>query len=79
MGFVMVIGYKYVRNDGLPNPSHGCVEVRLDKQDRFVAPIDAIEGAVHLIAEDEAEDERSKIKVRLVNNHIDLNTYYYVY
>ncbi len=76
MGFAMAVVYMYVRPDGLPNPHHGCVEVQLNKQDMIVAPIESIEGAVHLIAENE---EAEKGGIFLVNNHIDLETYYYVY
>ena len=73
----MVIAHTYVRPSGLPNPYHKCVEVKLNKEDRFVAPIKSIEGAAHLIGED--EEAEAEDAVLLVNNHTDLETYYYVY
>jgi hypothetical protein len=75
IGLAVIVGYKYVRPDGIPNKSHGCVEVELSKQDRFVASIGSIEGAVQLIPEKDSPNN----KVYLVNNYIDLETYYYVY
>ena len=76
IGLAMVIPYKYVRSDSLPNKYHGCVEVQLDKRSRFVVPIKSIEGAVQLVP----ENIESKLnKIFLVNNYIDLDTFYYVY
>ena len=75
LGFVLAVGYEYVRRDGLPNPHHKCVEVQVNKRDRFVAPIGSIEGGVQLIP----ENEEIESGIFLVNNHIDLETYYYIY
>ena len=72
----MVVAYKYAKSDGLPNKLHGCVEVRLDKRKRFVTPVKSIEGALQLIPE---KEKRCGTEVFLVNNYIDLETYYYVY
>jgi hypothetical protein len=76
MGFVMAVAHSYVRPDGLPNPHHGCVEVHINNRERFVAPIESIEGAVQLVPENEDAESNG---IFLVNNHIDLETYYYVY
>ena len=76
MSLAMVIPYKYVRSDSLPNKYHGCVEVQLDKYGRFVVPIKSIEGAVQLVPEN---IESKSNKIFLVNNYIDLDTFYYVY
>jgi hypothetical protein len=77
--FAMIMGTKYSKASGLPNPIHGCVEVIEDLNDRYIMPIESIEGAVHLIAINEEESSTRQPREYLVNNHIDLDTYYYVY
>jgi len=55
-----------------PNRFHGFVESVLNKPDWYVLEVEPIDGPVHLL-------EVGKIcekKCRLVNSHIDLETYY---
>jgi hypothetical protein len=76
LGFAMLVGYRYTGSYGQPNRFHGCVEVEPDNGDRFVAEVDSIEGPVQLV---EVNETRKNRKTWIVNNHIDLETYYYVY
>jgi hypothetical protein len=72
---VMLVGMKYATESSKPNRFHGFVEVVLNERDRYVAEVEPIEGPVHLL-------ERGKIRGKnswVVNSHIDLETYYYVY
>lgn len=72
----VLVGYKFTGSSGKPNRYHGCVEVELDSRDRSVAEVGSIEGPVQLVEVNEARQSR---KTWIVNNHIDLETYYYVY
>ena len=74
--FAVLVGHKCSARSGLPNQFHGCVEVELDNRDRFVAEVGSIEGPVQLV---EVNEIRKSRKTWIVNNHIDLETYYYVY
>ena len=76
--FAMITGTKYVTSTGQPDSIHGCVEVIENPQDRYVMPIRSLEGAVHLVPVDEVHKGPNP-RQYLVNNHIDLDTYYYVY
>ena len=71
----MLVGIKYATKSSKPNRFHGFVEVVLNERDRYVVEVEPIEGPVHLL-------ERGKIRGKdswVVNSHIDLETYYYVY
>ena len=72
----VLVGYKFAGTSGLPNRFYGCVEVELDSRDRSVAEVGSIEGPVQLVKVNETRQSR---KTWIVNNHIDLETYYYVY
>lgn len=74
--FAVLVGYRCTGLSGLPNRFHGCVEVELDNRDRSVAEVGSIEGPVQLV---EVNETRQRRKTWIVNNHIDLETYYYVY
>jgi hypothetical protein len=73
---VMLMGYKFAGRSSLPNKFHGLVEVELNRKDRYVADVEVIEGPVHLV---DTNETRSSRKRWVVNSHIDLETYYYVY
>jgi len=66
---------KYATESGKPNCFHGFVEVVLNKRDRYVVVVEPIEGPVHLLEGEKIWGKDSGI----VNSHIDLETYYYVY
>ena len=71
----MLVEMKYATESSNLNRFHGFVEVVLNKRDWYVAEVKPIEGPVNLL-------EGSKIwgnKSWIVNSHIDLETYYYVY
>jgi len=72
---VMLVGMKYATQLGKPNRFHGCVEVVHNERDRYVAEVEPIEGPVHLLEGEKIRGTNSWI----VNSHIDLETYYYVY
>ena len=72
----VLAGYKCSGSSGNPNRFHGCVEVEIDSRSRFVAEVGSIEGPVQLV---EVNETRQSRKTWIVNNHIDLETYYYVY
>ena len=72
----VLVGYRYKNPSGRPNRFHGCVEVEQDGRDRSVAEVGSIEGPVQLVEVNEARRSR---KTWIVNNHIDLETYNYVY
>ena len=74
LGFAMIQGTKFVNPSSKPDPAHGFVEVEIDQGDRYIAPIGSIEGPVQLVEVDE-----NSARSWLVNSHIDLETYYYVY
>ena len=71
----VLAGYKCT-GSGQPNRFHGSVEVELDGRDRAVAEVGLIEGPVQLVEVNKARRSRKRW---IVNNHIDLATYYYVY
>lgn len=72
---VMLVGMKYAMESSNPNRFHGFVEVVLNERDRYVAEVEPIEGPVHLLEGRKIRGNKSWI----VNSHIDLETYYYVY
>jgi hypothetical protein len=72
----VLAGFKYKYPCGRPNRFHGCVEVELDGRDRSVAEVGSIEGPVQLV---EVNETRKSRKTWVVNNHIDIETYYYIY
>ena len=72
---VMLVGMKYATESRKPNSFHGFVEVVLNERDRYVTDVEAIEGPVHLLQGGRIRGKNSWI----VNSHIDLETYYYVY
>jgi hypothetical protein len=72
----VIVGYKFTGPSGLPNKFHGFVEVELEGRDRYVVEVESIEGPVQLV---EVNETRKSRKTWIVNNHIDLETYYYVY
>ena len=72
----VLVGYKFAGTSGLPNRFHGCVQVELDSRDRSVAEVGSIEGPVQLV---EVNETRQCRKTWIVNNHIELETYYYIY
>ena len=71
----VLAGYKCTES-GQRNRFHGSVEVELDGRDRAVAEVGSIEEPVQPVEVNEARGSR---KTWIVNNHIDLETYYYVY
>jgi len=71
----MLVGMKYATEPGKPNCLHGFVEVVLNERDQYVAEVEPIEGPVHLLKGGKNWGKNSWI----VNSHIDLETYYYVY
>ena len=68
--------YKCKDPCGRPNYLYVCVEVEFDGRDCSVAEVESIEGPVQLVEVNKARRSR---KTWIVNNHIDLETYYYVY
>ena len=72
----VIMSYKFTGPSGLPNKFHGFVEVELEGRDRYVVEVESIEGPVQLV---EVNETRKSRKTWIVNNHIDLETYYYVY
>ena len=72
----VLVGYKFTGLSGKPNRLHGFVEVELDSRDRSVTEVGSIEGPVQLV---EVNEVRQSRKTWIVNSHIDLETYYYVY
>jgi len=72
----VIMGYKFTGPSGLPNKFHGFVEVEFEGRDRYVVEVESIEGPVQLV---EVNETRKSRKTWIVNNHIDLETYYYVY
>ena len=71
----MLVGMKYATESRNPNRFHGFVEVVLNERDRYVTEVEPIEGPVHLLEGRKIRGNKSSI----VNSHIDLETYYYVY
>jgi len=71
----MLVGMKYATESGKPNRFHGFMEVVLNERDRHVAEVEPIEGPVPLLEGENIWGKNSWI----VNSHIDLETYYYVY
>ena len=71
----MLVGMKYATESSNPNRFHGFVDVVLNKRDRYVAEVEPIEGPVHLLERRKTRGNKSWI----VNSHIDLETYYYMY
>ena len=72
---VMLVGKKYATESGKPNRFQGFVEVVLNERDWYLARVESIEGPVHLLEGEKIRGQNSWI----VNSHIDLETYYYVY
>ena len=73
----MLAGMKFATDSSRPNRFHGFVEVTENRADRYIAEVEAIEGPVHLVKEDErCKDNKARW---IVNSHIDLETYYYIY
>lgn len=75
----MVLGTGYCKATRLPNRYHGCVAVMENPKDWHVTPVSSIEGAVHLVPEQERKEAGDQPKIWLINNHKDLDTYYSVY
>ena len=71
----MLVGMNYATELSNPNRFHGFVEMGLNERDRYVAEVEPIEGPVHLLEGRKIRGNKSWI----VNRHIDLETYYYVY
>ena len=71
----VLAGYRCT-GSGQPNRFHGSVEVELDGRDCAVAEVGSIEEPIQLVEVNEALWSR---KTWIVNNNIDLETYYYVY
>ena len=72
---VMLEGMKYAIESSNPNRFPGFVGVVLNERDWYVTQVEPIDGLVHLL-------EGSKIRGNnsgIVNSHIDLETYSYVY
>jgi hypothetical protein len=72
----VIMGYKFTGPSSLPNMFHGFVEVELEGGNRYVVEVESIESPVQLV---EVNETCKSWKTRIVNNHIDLETYYYVY
>ena len=70
----VLAGYKCTES-GQPNRFHGSVEVELDGRDRSVVEVGSIEGPVQLVEVNEALRSR---KTWIVNNDVDLETYFYI-
>ena len=75
LGLVRLIGMKYVTESSNPNRFHGFVEVVLHERDRYVTEVEPIEGQVLRLEGRKIRGNKSWI----VNSHIDLEIYYYVY
>ena len=71
-----VVYTTYSKPGGVPDRLHGCTEVTVQRWAKAIVPVKCIEGPVHLVPVNENADEPN---VYLVNNHSDLETYYYVY
>ena len=71
----VLAGYKCT-GSGQPNRFHSSVEFKLDGRDHAVAEVGLIEGPVQLV---EVNEACRSWKTWIVHNHIDLETYYYVY
>ena len=72
---VMLEGMKYATESTKPNLFHEFVEVVLNEQDQYIADLKPIEGQVYLLVSGKIQGKDSWV----VNSHIDLDTYYYVY
>ena len=54
----VLLGYKFAGSSGLPNPFHGCVEVKLDSHDYSVAEVGSIKGPVQLVEVNETSQSQ---------------------
>ena len=72
---VMLVERKDAMESSNPNCFHGFVEVVINARDRYVAEVETIERLVHLVEGRKIRKNQSWI----MNGHIDLETYYYVY
>lgn len=75
----MVLGIKYCNLCGLHNRYHGCVTIVKNPTNRYTMPVSSIEGAVHLVPEQEEETATNNLQVWLVNNIIDQDTFDTIY
>jgi hypothetical protein len=75
MEFMVCDVYEYATISGLPDASTGFVTVRKAPHGRRACDIQCIEGPVHLVP----AHLRTTPTLWNVNNHIDVETYWYVY
>ena len=68
----VLAGYK-CKGSGQPSRFHSSIEVELDGRDRVFAEVGSIEEPVQLV---EVNEARRSQKTWIVNNHINLETYY---
>ena len=71
----MLVGMKYAMESSNSNHFPGFVEVVLNERDQYVAEVEPIAGLVRLVEGRKIRENKSWI----VNSHINLETYYYVY
>jgi hypothetical protein len=70
------MGYIFTEPSGLPNKFHDFLDVELEGWDRYIVEVESIDGPVQL---EEVNETLKSRKTWILNTHIDLETYYYVY
>lgn len=75
----MVLGTKHCNNRALSDQYHRLVAVVENPKVRYATPLPSIAGVVHLLLEQEDWKRTCPSKIWLVNNDINLDTYYSVY
>jgi len=75
---VLVIPTKYTDLHGWADCVDGFIRVVKQTDKMHIVPVRAIVGSAHLVPENNAASDRID-SIWLVNNHVDLNTYWTVY
>ena len=75
MKFMVYESFEYGTPGGLPDQTSGFVMVKHKSRSRAYVGLQAIEGPAHLVP----AHVRSKPTLWNVNNHVDLETYWYIY
>ena len=75
--YTVVIPTKYKDIHGWANCVDGCIQVVKQTNKMHIVPIGSIVGPAHLVRENATSGGIDRIW--LVNNHVDLDTYWTVY
>lgn len=71
----MLVEMQYATESSNPNHLNGFLEVVLNALDQYVAEVEPIDGLVHLLKGSKIQGNKTWI----VNSHIGLEIYYYLY